>query len=71
MVETSAYQFIRLEKSGGIATLVLANPEKRNALSRQTMREIIAALDEIGRDRTLKVAVLRALGPVFSSGHDL
>src|SRR5271165_3419281 len=35
------------------------------------MREIIAAFDEIGRDRTLKVAVLRALGPVFSSGHDL
>ena len=71
MIETSAYQFLNYDAADGIATITLANPEKRNALSRATMREVIAALGVAGKDRAVKVVVLRALGPVFSSGHDL
>ena len=71
MIDTSTFRRIALERGDGIAAIVLANPEKRNALSLETMRELIAALQEIGTDRSVKVAILRALGPVFSSGHDL
>jgi enoyl-CoA hydratase/carnithine racemase len=71
MIDTRPYHYVTLEKSDGIATLVLANPDKRNALSLDTMNEIIAALDDAGSDHSVKVVVLRALGPVFSSGHDL
>ena len=35
------------------------------------MQEIIGALDVAGKDRAVKVVVMRALGPAFSSGHDL
>ena len=44
---------------------------KRNPLSLATMRELTSALREIGADRTVRVVVLSALGPVFSAGHDL
>jgi enoyl-CoA hydratase/carnithine racemase len=71
MIETSAYQFLNYDAADGIATITLANPEKRNALSRATMREVISALDAAGRDRSIKAVVVRALGPAFSAGHDL
>ncbi len=71
MLETKTYQYLNYETNDGIAEIALANPEKRNALSRAAMREIVTALDAAGKDRTVRVVVLRALGPVFSSGHDL
>ena len=71
MIATKSYQFLNHETDEGIATITLANPEKRNALSRATMQEIIGVLDVAGKDRAVKVVVMRALGPAFSSGHDL
>jgi enoyl-CoA hydratase/carnithine racemase len=71
MIETSNYQFLTYEAAGEIVTITLANPEKRNALSTATMREIIAALDAAAKDRAVKAVVIRALGPVFSAGHDI
>jgi len=71
MIETRTYQFLNYEAGSGIATITLANPEKRNALSTATMREIIAALDVAAKDRAVKAVVIRALGPAFSAGHDL
>jgi len=71
MIETSSYQFLTYDAADGVATLTLANPEKRNALSTATMREVISALDAAGKDRSVKAVILRALGPAFSAGHDL
>src|ERR1700681_5001828 len=71
MIETTSYHYLNYETGEGIATITLANPEKRNALSTATMQEIIGALDVAGKDRAVKVVVMRALGPAFSSGHDL
>lgn len=55
----------------GIATITLANPKRRNPLSLVTMRELLAAVETLGRDATVRVVVLAALGPAFSAGHDL
>ena len=55
----------------GVATLTLNRPEKRNALSASLLGELQAALDAIAKDRAVRVVVLAANGPVFSSGHDL
>jgi enoyl-CoA hydratase/carnithine racemase len=71
MIETTSYRYLNYETGEGIATITLANPEKRNALSTATMQEIIGALDVAGKDRAVKVVVMRALGPAFSAGHDL
>jgi enoyl-CoA hydratase/carnithine racemase len=60
-----------VEAAGGVAVVTLNRPEKRNALSLEVMRELIAALTEIGADRTIKAVILRGTGPAFSAGHDL
>lgn len=56
---------------GGIATLTLNRPQARNALSVALMTELDRALAEISADRSVKVVILAANGPVFCSGHDL
>jgi enoyl-CoA hydratase/carnithine racemase len=71
MIDTHAYRFIALTNDEGIVRLTLDRAEKRNALSLDVMRELIAALTEIGADRTARVVVIRGVGPAFSAGHDL
>ena len=70
MIE-STFDYLAVETADGIATLTLANPSKRNPLSIATMRELMAALEAAGADRSVKVVILRAEGPAFSAGHDL
>ncbi len=62
---------ITLERDGEIAIVSLDRPEKRNALSLQTMRELAQRLAELGTDDTVRVVILRGEGPAFSAGHDL
>jgi len=62
---------IRFQMEEEIGFLTLNRPEKRNALSLDTMREIIDRLTSFRKDSAGKVLILRAEGPVFSSGHDL
>ncbi|MGB8265394.1 MAG: enoyl-CoA hydratase [Candidatus Velthaea sp.] len=65
------YRHLLVEADGGIATLTLNRPDKRNALSLEVMNELIAAFDALGADRAVRVVVLRGIGPAFSAGHDL
>lgn len=60
-----------IETRDGVAVVTLNRPEKRNALSLAVMRELIDTFAGIGADRAIKVVILRGVGPVFSSGHDL
>src|SRR5262245_45342810 len=62
---------IRCEVVDGIAVLTLDHPEKRNALSRAMLTELLRSLEVIAAADTVRAVVLRANGPVFSSGHDL
>jgi len=71
-MQTSTYRYLTLDRSDdGIAIVSLANPERRNALSLETLEEMLGVFETLGRDPAVRVVVLRALGPVFSSGHDL
>lgn len=65
-------QRIRYEKPApGVARIVLARAETRNAQDRAMLYEIDAAYAEAMRDDAVRVVVLAADGPHFSSGHDL
>ena len=57
--------------AGGICTLTLNRPEKRNALSLDLLQMLDDALDDIAADKSVHVIILAGNGPVFSSGHDL
>ena len=55
----------------GIAVLTLNNPDRRNILSLEVLEALQDALDCISQDRDIRVVIIKSLGPVFSSGHDL
>jgi enoyl-CoA hydratase/carnithine racemase len=59
------------EDKDGIATLTLNRPAARNALNEELMDALVAALQTIGGDRSVRAVILAANGPVFCAGHDL
>ncbi len=59
------------EASGGVLRLTLNDAATRNSLSDAMMAELQSALDAAAGDKTVRVIVLAALGPAFSSGHNL
>ena len=65
------YKDIQLQRDGHIATIFLNRPEKRNALSLNTLEEMIHALKDVATRQELRVVVLRGKGSIFSAGHDL
>ncbi len=66
-----SYDNLNFHLDNGTAIVTLSRPEKRNALSRQLMRELIGCLDAIERNDAVRAVILAAEGKVFSSGHDL
>ncbi len=64
-----SYQHLLVKRDGGIVTVTLNRPEKRNALSLEVMDELTAALRDVGGSDAVGV-VLAANGPVFSAGHN-
>src|SRR5262249_33481519 len=56
---------------GGVATIVLSRPEKKNALSIALRDEVSDAVDTLVRDDAVKVLVITGAGNVFSAGFDL
>ena len=64
-------QLLLYEQVDSVAVLTLNNPRRRNALSGPMLSALKKRLENIKGDRSVRVVVLRAAGPVFSSGHDL
>ncbi|XP_069483882.1 enoyl-CoA hydratase domain-containing protein 3, mitochondrial [Ambystoma mexicanum] len=56
---------------GGIRKIILNNPQKRNALSFAMLQSLQCDLLHDLENRKLRVIIISAEGPVFSSGHDL
>jgi enoyl-CoA hydratase len=54
-----------------IARIVLNRPETRNAQDTKMLYELNDAFDIAAQDDNIKVIILAANGPHFSSGHDL
>lgn len=54
-----------------VARIVLNRPETRNAQDTKLLYALNAAFDRAAQDDTIKVIILAANGPHFSSGHDL
>jgi methylglutaconyl-CoA hydratase len=62
---------VLVEVSGGVATLTLNRPEKRNALDRRMIGELNAALTRCDLAADIRVIALRAAGKDFCAGLDL
>jgi enoyl-CoA hydratase/carnithine racemase len=64
-------QEILVSRAGGIVTITLNRPEKRNALNATMIDQLVAAFDAVSADSEVRVVVLRAEGPTFCAGLDL
>ena len=64
-------KYIQFSIESGVATLTLDRAEKRNALKRDFIEEILGALDQVQQDEAVRVFVLNAAGSVFCAGMDL
>ncbi len=62
---------LRRDVSGGVATLTLASPANRNALSLLMIDSLIVKLAEIEKDAAIRVVVIAGDGLALSAGHDL
>ena len=62
---------IQLQVEAGIATLTLNRPEKRNAISDAMRSDLIAALEQVTADATVRALVLTGAGKGFCAGGDV
>ncbi len=71
MSGTGREALVVCETRGGVATLTLNRPHKRNALSSGLVAELSEALARAAADPEVRVVALRGAGPDFCAGADL
>ena len=64
-------EHVLLERRGAVAILTLNRPERLNAFAAPTNRAIVAHLDTIRRDETIRAVLLTGAGRGFCAGADL
>ena len=65
------FDTLHIEVSGPVGTMRLNRPERLNALSRQTLRDLAEAAQWWNSQRDVKVVVVSGSGSSFSAGFDL
>lgn len=64
-------ELVLWERRGAVGICTLNHPARRNVLSREMLRALLARIESAGADRSLHCLILAANGPAFSAGHDL
>lgn len=62
---------VLVEKAGGVCTITLNRPEKRNAFTVAMYQRCVDALVDAGADPTVRVVLLTGAGTAFTSGNDV
>jgi len=61
---------IEVAREDGVATVTLAAPQRRNALTRQMAEELVATCEELDADESVGAVVVRGGGGYFCAGGD-
>lgn len=59
------------EKSGGVLTLTMNRPDKKNALTREMYQTLGDAIDAAEFDKDVRCILIQANGDMFTAGNDL
>lgn len=65
------YSTLQTQTEGGIHTIILNRPEKRNALTHQLMEDLTHALEAVAQSTRCRVVILTGAGSAFCAGLDL
>lgn len=66
-----SYEFLLVEKEGGIATITLNRPDKLNALVPNMRVEIRKALEDADADDSIRVIIITGAGRAFCAGAEV
>ena len=64
-------EHVRSERSGGVLTLSMNRPEKKNALTRAMYQALGDAIDAASVDAGIRCILMRGEGESFTAGNDL
>lgn len=62
---------ILIEKSGGVLTLTMNRPDKKNALTRAMYQSMGEAIDQAAFDKDVRCILIQGNGDMFTAGNDL
>lgn len=62
---------LRVEVTGPVATVVISNPARRNAMNPAMWAQLPSLLDQLAADPAVRVLVLTGAGDTFCAGADL
>ncbi|NWQ42847.1 enoyl-CoA hydratase/isomerase family protein [Bacillus sp. EB106-08-02-XG196] len=66
------YQNIEVNKKGRLGYVLINRPELRNSLSKETLKDIVDALDELREDETIGCVIFTGKGEKsFAAGADI
>jgi methylglutaconyl-CoA hydratase len=65
-----SYQFLTVERSGGVERVTLNRPDVRNAFNEHVIADLTAWAKGAHADATLRVVIFAGAGKVFSAGAD-
>jgi enoyl-CoA hydratase len=69
--EAGAMPLVRTDIDGGVATVTLTDPDRRNALTLPMVEEIVAGFDALEADESVGAVVVTGEPPAFCAGADL
>ena len=64
-------EFFRIERDGAVAHLIMDRPDRSNAMSPDFWSGLPRHLDALGRDETVRCAIISGEGRNFTGGMDL
>ena len=70
-IATYQYETLQVSITNQILTVTLNRPHKKNAMSFQLINELIAVAGRIGKDKTIRVVILKGAEATFCAGIDL
>jgi enoyl-CoA hydratase/carnithine racemase len=68
---SDTWETLIVERSGGVMTVVMNRPERKNAANGTMWRELQVVFDEVATDHDVRAMVLTGAGGAFCSGADL
>jgi methylglutaconyl-CoA hydratase len=67
---TRSYERLKVERAGGVETISLSNPPRRNAIGPRMMNELLWALEDARAADDVRSIVLTGEGTTFCAGGD-
>lgn len=66
-----AYKNIILEKKDAVGIIKINRPKALNALDKETISELLKSVEELEKDKKIKIAILTGEGKAFIAGADI